>query len=432
MWDEEVGLFRMWYQSVAPGEGDAVTRYACYGESDDGVTWRRPQLGLVEFRGSKANNIVREMSDADGFLWNIVRDAEEPDPARRYKAVGFDYCAESAVAGVKPGTMGICVGYSPDGLRWTDPKLVLPTEDVTDADCILPVRDPATGLWAGFFRPRTHPKRRFIGISTSDDFDTWTYPRMLLMPGDGDDEWSEFYGLTAALVGRWRVGCLWVYHNNPEFSPMTNELVYSRDGAHYHRAAPGVPFLPLGDDSSADSRMIRPFAMISHGDEVLLYYQGTNREHGSDRGMPMQTGRIDGTQVRSHLGVARLPMGHFCGLRADVDGLVETDWITLYGAGGIRAAADIRPGGALTCEILDQYGSVIPSFGRGECSMAADGAAVRFSWKSGDGSALGGVPGEESAAGGRIGHVVRLRFHLRRATLCGFAAGDKGATPARS
>ena len=152
MYDEEARLFRMWYQSVAPGEGDDVVRYACYAESDDGVRWRRPQLGLIPYRGSKENNIFREASDADGFLWNVVKDPDDPDPARRYKAVGFDYCAESGIPGVKPGTMGICVGYSPDGLRWTDPKLVLHTEDLTDADCILPVRDPATRLWTGFFR----------------------------------------------------------------------------------------------------------------------------------------------------------------------------------------------------------------------------------------------------------------------------------------
>ncbi|MGD9497070.1 MAG: hypothetical protein AB7Y46_12305 [Armatimonadota bacterium] len=30
----------------------------CYAESDDGIHWRRPELGIHEFRGSRANNIV--------------------------------------------------------------------------------------------------------------------------------------------------------------------------------------------------------------------------------------------------------------------------------------------------------------------------------------------------------------------------------------
>ena len=30
----------------------------CYAESKDGITWTKPELGLFEFDGSKANNIV--------------------------------------------------------------------------------------------------------------------------------------------------------------------------------------------------------------------------------------------------------------------------------------------------------------------------------------------------------------------------------------
>ena len=30
----------------------------CYATSVDGLTWNKPELNLVEFKGSKANNIV--------------------------------------------------------------------------------------------------------------------------------------------------------------------------------------------------------------------------------------------------------------------------------------------------------------------------------------------------------------------------------------
>ena len=30
----------------------------CYAESDDGIHWRKPKLGICDFKGSKANNIV--------------------------------------------------------------------------------------------------------------------------------------------------------------------------------------------------------------------------------------------------------------------------------------------------------------------------------------------------------------------------------------
>ena len=73
--------FRMWYIARddgssgrgGDGRGRAAGRYSdvdpavvhsydtgriCYAESDDGLTWTRPELGLVEYGGSRRNNIV--------------------------------------------------------------------------------------------------------------------------------------------------------------------------------------------------------------------------------------------------------------------------------------------------------------------------------------------------------------------------------------
>ncbi len=301
LFDAEEQKFKMWYRALVATSTKAVSaqddatpsserdlggyrNFTCYAESGDGVQWVRPNLGLFEFEGSRENNILFEAtSKADGVLYNVVKDPDDHDPARRYKGLGFVTCVTSSLRDVVPGTMGVCVAYSPDGLQWTPPKLVVSTHDMTDADCILGHRDPTSGKWVAFFRPRTHPKRRFIGYAVSDDFDHWTYPRMLLTPDAGDDEWIEFYGLTAAAVDSWRVGALWVYHNNPAFSPMTNELVYSRDGMHYYRAMPGAEFLPLGPVGTPDSRMVHPIALIERGSEFFLYYQGANREPGADR-----------------------------------------------------------------------------------------------------------------------------------------------------
>jgi len=443
LYDEDEGKFKLWYRAEvaapeAPGADDAVSSeraeggrrtFLCYAESADGLAWTRPSLGLFAFRGSRENNIVHELSHGDSVTWNILRDPDDPDPARRYKALGFEgRTRASTIEGVRPGRKGVCVAYSPDGFRWSEPRLIMDTADLTDADCILPRPEPTTGRWVGFFRPRTHPKRRYIGYAESDDFDHWTYPRMLLTPDAGDDEWTEFYGLTANVVGRWRVGCLWVYHNNPEFSPMTTELVYSRDGRHYRRALPGREFIPLGPPGAFDSRMITPMALLEHGDECLIYYTGRNREHGSDRGMEMQSGRVaEGEEPRSDIGVARITGRNFCGLRADLDGLVESKWLCNYGHEGVIALADVEPDGWIRAEILDPYGAVIPGWDRAACrTRMYEGGRVCFSW--GD-EELTGACGQSSAAGGAVGHVVKLRFHLHRATLYGFAAGEEGAAP---
>ena len=56
--DEEEGLYRMWYQILGRTEEGVNRSYCLYAQSSDGVRWEKPELGLVDFRGSKANNIL--------------------------------------------------------------------------------------------------------------------------------------------------------------------------------------------------------------------------------------------------------------------------------------------------------------------------------------------------------------------------------------
>ncbi|MFN7563163.1 MAG: hypothetical protein ACK5TH_15380, partial [Prosthecobacter sp.] len=70
--------YRMYYKSwqltvTAPGKVNTGEHplFTCYAESDDGIHWRKPELGLFEYKGSKANNIVL----APGMMG-----AAKPDP----------------------------------------------------------------------------------------------------------------------------------------------------------------------------------------------------------------------------------------------------------------------------------------------------------------------------------------------------------------
>ena len=79
IWDEEERIFKAWYSGsdIAPERWTAVG----YATSTDGVTWEKPRLGLHEFRGSSANNIV-----VMGY-GPVLKDTAEPDPAKRYKMI---------------------------------------------------------------------------------------------------------------------------------------------------------------------------------------------------------------------------------------------------------------------------------------------------------------------------------------------------------
>jgi len=103
-------LYRMYHRGshldVTPGKLNSGRHqpFYCYAESDDGIHWRKPELGIVEFDGSKENNIILEGLGTHNFA--PFKDAN-PDcaPEARYKAL----------AGIK-SEGGLFPFKSPDGI----------------------------------------------------------------------------------------------------------------------------------------------------------------------------------------------------------------------------------------------------------------------------------------------------------------------------
>jgi len=107
--------------------------------------------------------------------------------------------------------------------------------------------------------------------------------------------------------------------------------------------------------------------------------------------------------------------------------MVETKYLTNYGEGGLQAVAAVEPDGFIQAEILDQYGKVIPGWQReGSQTRTGDRGRLFFTWKPGG---LEGRFGQTSDQGGKVGHVVKLRFYLHKATLFGFQLGRPGSRP---
>ena len=74
-----------------------------------GLTWDKPQLGLHEYRGSTANNIV-----VNGY-GPVLKDPSEPDPAKRYKMIKRGPTPREVAT-----KLGARANYSPDGIHWTE------------------------------------------------------------------------------------------------------------------------------------------------------------------------------------------------------------------------------------------------------------------------------------------------------------------------
>ena len=80
---------RLYYRGAAEdGGGDhSAAQVTCVVESDDGVHFTRPRLGLIEARGTKDNNVVWRGVESHNFAPFLdTNPAARPD--ERYKALG--------------------------------------------------------------------------------------------------------------------------------------------------------------------------------------------------------------------------------------------------------------------------------------------------------------------------------------------------------
>jgi hypothetical protein len=180
------GQYRMYYRGCdvdavrAAPVGTCPVTIAC-AESEDGIVWRRPELGLFEFQGSLKNNIVFRGYDPDkrgitGFAPFI-----DTNPAcsaeRRYKAVGSPH--------VKQMT-GLFAMHSADGYQWalTQEAPIL-ADGVFDSQNLV-FWDVVRGEYRAYFRDywKGESRRyRDIRTCTSKDFVNWSEPEWLNYPG---------------------------------------------------------------------------------------------------------------------------------------------------------------------------------------------------------------------------------------------------------
>ena len=75
--------FELWYDSFLQVSGGFIEG-TLYAQSEDGIKWYKPDLGLVDFKGSSANNIVLTPSGGVG----VFRDIYTQNASELYKALG--------------------------------------------------------------------------------------------------------------------------------------------------------------------------------------------------------------------------------------------------------------------------------------------------------------------------------------------------------
>jgi len=417
VWNDADGEWRMWYQGYGGGAVPSMAKdisdspwkgfdasnllYVIgYATSNNGIHWERPNLQLVDYKGSTDNNLV--LSDA--AYANIIKDTRDPDPDRLYKSLFFE---ARDPAGTPNMGDGVSIAFSPDGIRWTKYEGNPVIERASDSH-MLYGWDDLHGKYVSYCRPSVHEgnKTRQIGRSESDDFINWTDIEAVLTPDSEDPAGTEFYGMPVFKYEGHYLGQLFAYHTPPEepqirFAGTVDvQLASSRDGINWDRAGDRKPFIPNGPPGSIDAGEIYTArAPVMVGNELWFYYSSSTSEHGI-------TGRS------GPICLAKLRLDGFVSVDAGQDaGSLITKPFRCEG-GPLKINASAR-GGMVGVAVLDESGIQYQGYSRQECALF-DGDSVDHSvtWR------------EKLSLEELKGNTIRLKFYLQNASLYSFTVGN--------
>lgn len=215
------GLFRMYYRASHFDESlkkASHPEFTAYAESRDGVHFTKPKLGLIEFAGTKDNNLILSGEGTHNFAPFIDNNPACPADAR-FKALAGN-------------TKGLKAYQSADGVRWS---LVQEQPVITDGNFDsqnLALWHPGQKRYLAYHR-KANNKVRDIMVSTSTDFVKWSAPKYLSY---GDAPVEHLY-----------TNAIRVYDRAPQlmigfptrFQPKTEQVepifMSSRDGMSFKR-----------------------------------------------------------------------------------------------------------------------------------------------------------------------------------------------------
>lgn len=426
-WDPQAGVWKLYYLAFVRADGD--THVSCLAVSKDGIRWEKPALGLVDWQGSKQNNLITAAPE-DGFLYHVLYDPNDV-PERRFK--GFFGISKRQPA------------VSADGLHWTPLQVPpVPSQDESQLNYDEGKRQ--------FIATVKHegPYGRSVYLSLSRDFEKWTAPK-LIFHADGTDQErgrarigarlidARYAPLTINQPDRYNVDI----YNMPAFAyqgiyigmpmkfhqsgptPIGNqdgfhhvELVTSRDLEHWTPVADRAVFIPnapFGPGVYDTGTIVPPTRPIVRDGELWFYYSGIKRRFqpenvkvGSD-GKPHYVSVPDGGAIY----LARLRLDGFVSLDASaLEGSLTTMPMTLGGK-RLFVNADAREG-EVRAEILDARGrSVLAGYSLENCEpMRGDRLDGELRWKG------------AADLSGATNSPVRIRFVLKKASLYAFWVAD--------
>ena len=395
------GEFRMWYL----GRGEDEIRRVCHARSSDGMEWEKPELGLVEHNGHKANNLVEfaEAGKPQDQMANfvlVIHEPEDPDPGRRFKMV------------YEVDPSDIRAAFSADGLRWEqsphNPILrgnsLEPGGLVSFGGCYY-----LNGQGGSVAHPIKGARKRTLATYASYDFDHWT---QAVVPGfrrdpvppnppmDFELHRGEQVHMGASLWNRGNVlvGIYGQYHNETNdrrYGTCDLGMVTSNDAMHFREPVPDFKFVPYYEElDDGPPRLLQGQGFANEGERSLFWY-GVWRYDP-----PRHTGVRLATWPRDRMGfLAPSPESV---LREEAEGIEPPHCISCpielerAGARVYLNAACSRYSG-LRVEVLNRELEPLPGYSGEDCVPIGEGGMRHpVAWR-----------GREALEG--FGHPVRIR-----------------------
>ena len=288
--------FHMWYM----GNSGPLTNWAgherkvwrmCYATSKDGILWEKPDLGLVEFNGSKHNNIVDFPAMDEHICANaILHEPDEPDPARRFKMIFEAVTPDPEIRERLGSNIYWGAAFSPDGLSWTLSRHnpmghSLEMSGITKHRGLYYLNGQQPS-W-----PHSKVMARALCTFASADFEHWSPISALGLDRAGDltgpstsanvnHEKEVHLGAAMSHRGNVILGIYGMWNGHPSRDRrlvcMDLGLAISHDAVHFHEPIPDFPFIaarePAGGMIGISPGLVQGQGMINHGDRTLYWF----------------------------------------------------------------------------------------------------------------------------------------------------------------
>ena len=175
---KDAELFRMYYRGLPfAGRDGSKLESTCYAESQDGLHWRKPGLGLYEVNGTRKNNVIlKDEAPCSHNFSPFIDGNPAAAAALRYKAL----------AGTSAS--GLIAFGSPDGIHWKRIQAgAVISKGAFDSQNVA-FWSESENLYLCYFR--TWDGFRTISRVVSKDFINWSNPRPMTY---GDTKREHLY-----------------------------------------------------------------------------------------------------------------------------------------------------------------------------------------------------------------------------------------------